>query len=328
MKGKGKGKAPLGKGKGSSKGPMGILGQYDSLSFPPLNSMEAPDQWNYVENWNEDSHQGQQCQAWGPLMSLNKTADSTNGGVDRVTSSSEEGYRPAKSRKKLKFGKSAILDEQLHEAKSYVGGNRFAALSESDAHRNVASYPPPQLANEKAKKDVVGVFKEVKRVVEEEKKRVSMLTKLDKAIGGVKSPLENGWKSLSLAVDSGAFTTVLHPDELPNYSVTETEGSRAGEEFTAASGDSIPNLGAMQIPIVTRERTQRTLNITAAPVTKGLLAVKQLNQTGHCVVFDEGHSFILNKATGEMNLLREENGNFMLDLWVPPNSSSGFQGQP
>ena len=36
------------------------------------------------------------------------------------------------------------------------------------------------------------------------------------------------------------------------------------------------------------------------------------------VVFDEEASYILNKRTGEVNLLREEDGNYMLDVWVKP----------
>ena len=55
---------------------------------------------------------------------------------------------------------------------------------------------------------------------------------------------------------------------------------------------------------------------------------------GHAVVFDEEGSYILNKGTGEINWLREENGNYMLDAWVPPqsyfgvNTSQPFGRQP
>ena len=38
---------------------------------------------------------------------------------------------------------------------------------------------------------------------------------------------------------------------------------------------------------------------------------------GHRVVFDE-ISYIENKITGEVNFLREEAGNYILDVWVPP----------
>ena len=42
---------------------------------------------------------------------------------------------------------------------------------------------------------------------------------------------------------------------------------------------------------------------------------------GHRVVFDadEG-SYILNKESGELNWLREDNGNYVMDPWVPPPS--------
>ena len=49
---------------------------------------------------------------------------------------------------------------------------------------------------------------------------------------------------------------------------------------------------------------------------------------GHVVVFDNDLSYIVNKETGESNVLREDNGNYMLDLWVPPNPEEGFGGHP
>ena len=97
------------------------------------------------------------------------------------------------------------------------------------------------------------------------------------------------------------------------------------ENFAAASGDAIPNLGGMSVPVVTREFSRRMMSITAAPVTKPLVSVKQLNSLGYMVVFDDGGSYLYSRHTGETNVLREENGNFMLDVWVPPNE--GFGGQ-
>ena len=38
------------------------------------------------------------------------------------------------------------------------------------------------------------------------------------------------------------------------------------------------------------------------------------------VVFDSDGSYILNKTTGELNWLREDNGNYMLDVWIPLHS--------
>ena len=151
----------------------------------------------------------------------------------------------------------------------------------------------------------------------------------EKTIGAVSEkgdPNNNGWRRMSFAVDSGACATVADPSELLNYEVKETTASKAGECFTAASGDPIPNLGGMRAPIVTRESTNRLMQATAAPVTKPLLSVKQLCRMGHVVVFEESCSYIINKNTNECNYLREDNGNFMLDVWVPPNPELGFVG--
>ena len=37
-------------------------------------------------------------------------------------------------------------------------------------------------------------------------------------------------------------------------------------------------------------------------------------------MFDSDGSYVLKKTTKEVNWLREENGNFMLDMWVMPGS--------
>ena len=72
----------------------------------------------------------------------------------------------------------------------------------------------------------------------------------------------------------------------------------------------------------------------AAPVTKPLGSVMSMNKANHIVLFDEAGSFIMNKATGEANMLREEDGNFILDVWVPPpkmsaeEAAASFHRQP
>ena len=96
-----------------------------------------------------------------------------------------------------------------------------------------------------------------------------------------------------------------------------------------ADGSNIPNYGELKLPIVTREKTLRAICFQAAGVSKGLLSVEKMNETGHFVLFDGDDSFICNKTTGEINRLRREDGNFMLDIWIPPPhiaKASGFGG--
>ena len=126
------------------------------------------------------------------------------------------------------------------------------------------------------------------------------------------------WRRIEIAVDSGACESVVDPDELPDHSVKETKASKSDDEFVSATADPIPSMGEMNIVMKTREATMRAMTFTAAPVAKPLGSVKRICQAGHIVVFDEDGSYIYNNHTGEVNVLREEMGNYIMDVWVAP----------
>ena len=60
------------------------------------------------------------------------------------------------------------------------------------------------------------------------------------------------------------------------------------------------------------------MTMQGAPVTNPLGSVKRTCAAQHTVVFDDEGSFIYNKQTGEINMLRESGGNYLLDVWIPP----------
>ena len=165
---------------------------------------------------------------------------------------------------------------------------------------------------------------------------VSVLRKAEKpneSKGALGACERSGWKMISIAVDSGACDNVIGPNELPEYEemIKETVASRGGDDFVSASGDVIPNYGELKVMMVTREQTTRGMTFQAAGVAKPLGSVKRMLQTGHRVVFEEGGSYIQNLRTGEVNWMREEDGNFMLDVYIPPLAvarAAGFHGQP
>ena len=76
------------------------------------------------------------------------------------------------------------------------------------------------------------------------------------------------------------------------------------------------------------------MTFQATPVSRALGSVKRMNETGHVVVFDGQNTYIQNKVTGEVNWLREENGNYLMDLWIMPMDKlnelkhQGFGRQP
>ena len=65
----------------------------------------------------------------------------------------------------------------------------------------------------------------------------------------------------------------------------------------------------------------RNLTAQVCEVNKALLSVKRVVQAGNKVVFDADVSYIEDKSTGEKMLLREENGMYMLRMWV---KTAGF----
>ena len=60
----------------------------------------------------------------------------------------------------------------------------------------------------------------------------------------------------------------------------------------------------------------RNLTAQVCEVNKALLSVKRVVQAGNKVVFDADGSYIEDKSTGEKMWLREENGMYMLRMWV------------
>ena len=72
--------------------------------------------------------------------------------------------------------------------------------------------------------------------------------------------------------------------------------------------------------MATAEGSLRAMTFQAAPVAKPLGSVDRICKAGHTVVFDADGSYIVNKTTGEVNWLREDIGNFTMDVWIPPPS--------
>ena len=146
-------------------------------------------------------------------------------------------------------------------------------------------------------------------------------------INSVKPAHHSGWRRMRVTVDSGAAESVIPIDEVTNY---EKVPRVMEEYFQTASGEPIRNEGEQRIPVVTPSGQLKGMTFQACDVTKPLASVKRLMDAGHAVVFapDElGGSFILNLASGEDEPLVEEDGNYHMDVWVPPPSALPFVRQ-
>jgi hypothetical protein len=131
----------------------------------------------------------------------------------------------------------------------------------------------------------------------------------------------DGWEIVELAVDSGASETVIGEDMLSSVETKEGEASRRGVQYEVANGIRIPNLGEKKFKGHTEEGMVRNLTAQVCEVNKALLSVRKVVQAGNRVVFDTEGSFIEDKTTGQKMWLKEENGMYMLRMWV---KSGGF----
>ena len=188
--------------------------------------------------------------------------------------------------------------------------------------------------NKRRKPVIVENEVDVDNAIEEHKEackksRVASLTRIAESI----SPCTNGnakigWKRISLTVDSGACENVIDAgEEVPNYPVKEGRASKLGVKYASATGEEIPNMGEIMLPMYTHGGGKNKMCMQVAEVSRPLASVKRICEAGHTVVFDEEGSYMYNKTTHELNFFREEGCNYMFDVWIPPNDGQDFGRQ-
>ena len=89
-----------------------------------------------------------------------------------------------------------------------------------------------------------------------------------------------------------------------------------------ANCEKISNLRENKFVGPSEEGTERNMTAQVCDVNKALLSVKRVVKAGNRVVFDEDGSYIEDKQTGEKMWMEENNGMYILKLWV--GAKSGF----
>ena len=130
------------------------------------------------------------------------------------------------------------------------------------------------------------------------------------------------WEVLSAIVDSGASITAVSPKTGKAYKVQEGEACKKGIEYATAGGDTLPNLGEKHMAVLTKEGTVRGFSSQVADVSEPLESVRQLLGAKHCVLFglgpNESEHLIINKVTGEVNVMRDDGTNYLHDMIIIP----------
>ena len=79
---------------------------------------------------------------------------------------------------------------------------------------------------------------------------------------------KDGWKAISILIDSGASDSVAPPGMFPKIEVFETNASKAGMQYAAAGRHKIANLGMQRPYIHLPDGSKYTMAFQVAGVSK------------------------------------------------------------
>ena len=146
-------------------------------------------------------------------------------------------------------------------------------------------------------------------------KKLNVLKAVSPEVLNTVDQAKGDWVCVKFAVDSGATDTVMNEDELECIQTQDGMAKKRGIEYEVANGIKIPNEGEKDFEGTSDEGVSRRVKAQVCAVTKSLMSVRRMVAAGHRVVFDET-SFIEDTSSGERMYLDEEDGMYILKLWV------------
>ena len=90
----------------------------------------------------------------------------------------------------------------------------------------------------------------------------------------------DGWLKVKGVMDSGASESVAHPSMCPDYDVQPSPGSRRVQKYTAANGESIPNLGEQVLNVVQMDGRVGHIKYQSCDVNRPLNSLSEICDAG------------------------------------------------
>jgi hypothetical protein len=134
---------------------------------------------------------------------------------------------------------------------------------------------------------------------------------------------------MQVALDSGAGDHVVGPDDIPNFAVEPSAGSKAGRGFIAADGNKIANLGQARVR-VHDPKAQSTVRsvLQVADVSRPLYSVGKICDSGAEVTFTSALALVKDKKGKVLARFKREGGLYLADLEVTDQGGQpGFTRQ-
>ena len=139
---------------------------------------------------------------------------------------------------------------------------------------------------------------------------------------------QGGWTRVRGIVDSGAAQCVAPPDMAPGIPILPSAGSRRGQNYLAANGDRMPNVGEQTLNIMTADGGAAALSFQITGVTRPLLAVSELADRGNRVIFGKNGGVIQNLTTGKLTTFPRCGGVYAMDIYIRQNEGAADRGFP
>jgi hypothetical protein len=139
----------------------------------------------------------------------------------------------------------------------------------------------------------------------------------------------SGWRKVKSVVDSGASDSVAPVSLAPEIPIRASEGSRRGQTYSGAvkGAKELKNLGEKVMTMATSDGTMTQATWQMVDVNRPLTAVRKMCKQGNRVIFGLYGGVIQNVHTGEEVPFNVEDEVYTMDLWLPPATPEGFQGQ-
>ena len=123
------------------------------------------------------------------------------------------------------------------------------------------------------------------------------------------------WVREEAVVDSGAVECMTSRKRMPHLTVEETPESRRGDTWTYAGGNEIKKEGKLTINWRTCLGIMQRGVFKVEPVSRTLISVDRLQETGHDVILTKSRPHTVKMKTGEILSLKKDGGMFILDMW-------------
>jgi hypothetical protein len=131
------------------------------------------------------------------------------------------------------------------------------------------------------------------------------------------------WRYIELLVDSGAVDNVGDPRVFPEYRLRESDGSRNGLHYLAANNGNIKNEGEINLSCRSSEGIPFKLRMQGAKVSRPILSVIRLTESGKDVIFKKNGGIIRDTKTGVTTTFRRKHGIYVMGIWVKTGPESG-----